>query len=199
MKPIKTETLLKLVLVAIVISPILIAVFVSLPILDGLSASNDWIGFWGGYIGAILGGIITLYVLLETIRDNKEQQRRNERISFYNRLLEKTVKIDFFFFIVLEMARRRDFDGYMYAIMDYNSLLLEIQMMLEIEKEKHEGIDKVSKAFYDFVKVSDELVKSFEDKHNVMQQSKVDELFNKLSINRLNNEVKKFIGENSAY
>ena len=49
------------------------------------------------------------------------------------------------------------------------------------------------------MKVSDELVKSFEDKHNVMQQSKVDELFNKLSINRLNNEVKKFIGENSAY
>ena len=85
----KNRDVVKLVLVAIVISPILIAVFVSLPILDGLSASNDWIGFWGGYIGAILGGIITLYVLLETIRDNKEQQRRNERISFYNRLLEK--------------------------------------------------------------------------------------------------------------
>ena len=196
MKPIKAETLLKLVLVAIVISPIFIAVFVSLPVLDGLSADNDWIGFWGGYIGAIMGGIITIYVLLKTIRENKEQQRRNERIGFYNKLLEKTVKIDIHQKKVLEMARRKNFEGYMCAILDYHSLLLEIQMMLEIEQGNgHKGIGKVLKAFQDFVEISDGLVKDLERKHKVPLKVKI--LFNKLSITALLNAVKQFIIQNA--
>ncbi|CEQ04098.1 Uncharacterised protein [[Clostridium] sordellii] len=57
--------------------------------------SNDWIGFFGSYTGAILGGIITLIVmnvtiksseenLKKTIAENKIIEERKERIEFCN-------------------------------------------------------------------------------------------------------------------
>lgn len=32
--------------------------------------SGDWVGFWGNYAGAIIGGLIALYVLYHTITEN---------------------------------------------------------------------------------------------------------------------------------
>ena len=34
--------------------------------------SSDWIGFWGNYAGAIIGGLITLLVLHYTIKENSK-------------------------------------------------------------------------------------------------------------------------------
>ena len=28
--------------------------------------ANEWIGFWSGYLGALFGGLITLYVMYKT-------------------------------------------------------------------------------------------------------------------------------------
>lgn len=42
--------------------------------------NNDWIGFWGSYLGSICGGIITLFVLFQTNKLTKEIQEHN--ISF---------------------------------------------------------------------------------------------------------------------
>ena len=41
---------------------------------------NDWIGFWGSYLGAIVGGVITLYVLYKT--NNITKKIQNENLKF---------------------------------------------------------------------------------------------------------------------
>lgn len=65
--------------------------------IPNFETSNDWIGFFGSYMGSILGGIITLIVMKETIEsgnrnletniiENKKIQKRNERIQFCNHI-----------------------------------------------------------------------------------------------------------------
>lgn len=48
--------------------------------------SSDWIGFWGSYLGGIIGGMVTLFVLFKTLQDNRELQRKEQRISFCNEI-----------------------------------------------------------------------------------------------------------------
>ena len=55
--------------------------------------SNEWIGFWGGYLGSIIGGLITLYVLFRTLKDNKKNQIRQEKIDFCNYVSEAIGKL----------------------------------------------------------------------------------------------------------
>lgn len=74
------------------------AIFVVVPIgikhismIPGFSStSNDWVGFWGSYIGAILGACVALYVLIETLKDNKRIQAREELVGFCNCITEKS-------------------------------------------------------------------------------------------------------------
>lgn len=49
------------------IGALCIGVGVSSPLFPRMTNSNDWIGFWGSYAGAIVGGIITLIGVSMTI------------------------------------------------------------------------------------------------------------------------------------
>lgn len=42
---------------------------------------NDWIGFFGGYLGALIGGLTTFSGVLLTIRYTKEQEAENNRLT----------------------------------------------------------------------------------------------------------------------
>lgn len=64
---------------------IFLAVIVSMPLflaaiipiesnIPNFSDSNDWIGFWGSYIGGILGGLCTLIVMYFTRKDTRNIQ-----------------------------------------------------------------------------------------------------------------------------
>ena len=47
----------------------------TIPVLP-MGGNNDWAGFWGGYLGAIVGGVITLYVMFKSFQDSRENQER---------------------------------------------------------------------------------------------------------------------------
>ena len=49
--------------------PLLVMVLVNTP--GHTTTDNDWIGFFGSYFGAVLGGIITLFVLVMTLKNNE--------------------------------------------------------------------------------------------------------------------------------
>lgn len=40
-----------------------------------VTGGNDWAGFWGGYLGAIIGGICTVVGVFLSIRYEKEKGR----------------------------------------------------------------------------------------------------------------------------
>lgn len=56
-------------------------------------ASNGWIGFWGSYLGAIFGGLITLFVLYKTLKENHKSQKKEHKINFCNELCRLSGKI----------------------------------------------------------------------------------------------------------
>ena len=80
------------IIVIFLVIPLGIAVLVSFRFIC-TDTSNEWIGFWGGYLGSIIGGLITLYVLVKTLQDNRESQQREERILFCNYIAEISGKI----------------------------------------------------------------------------------------------------------
>lgn len=55
----------------VIMLPVLVGVIVSTPNHLNLQTGNNWIGFWGSYIGTLLSGIITLLVLNNTIQRSK--------------------------------------------------------------------------------------------------------------------------------
>lgn len=65
--------------------------------LPNFTSDNDWIGFFGSYTGAIIGGLITLFIMSETIKngdenlnksidENKKIQDMSNKVLFCNEL-----------------------------------------------------------------------------------------------------------------
>ncbi|MCH5345336.1 MAG: hypothetical protein J1E64_15015 [Acetatifactor sp.] len=63
---------LLIILGMLIFAPIIVAIGVSMPILNYIDNSSPWIGFWGSYVGSIFGGVITLIVLKTTIKSNED-------------------------------------------------------------------------------------------------------------------------------
>lgn len=60
--------------IAICISPLVVAFCVSSyripwPKIEG---NNDWIGFWGSYLGAIIGAVVAAWGIIITIKENRK-------------------------------------------------------------------------------------------------------------------------------
>jgi len=85
MKKYWKEILLTLI-VAFVLIPLIIAWLLSFRLIN-TDTTNEWIGFWGGYLGSILGGVITLYVMWKTLQTEKNNREREERINYFNNII----------------------------------------------------------------------------------------------------------------
>lgn len=72
---------LKWMALIILLLPITINMICSIPTIITIN-NNDWIGFWGSYLGSIIGGTITLYVLYQTNKVTKEIQDKNMGFDF---------------------------------------------------------------------------------------------------------------------
>lgn len=89
MKLFQNKKIIFICVIAVVISPIIIAIFVSLPILPKLTNNNDWIGFWGSYIGSLVGGIVPFIILYITLSNDKKKQEDMERIKCCEKLISE--------------------------------------------------------------------------------------------------------------
>lgn len=90
-------------IILIVIIPLIMAYLLSFRLII-TDTTNEWIGFWGGYLGALFGGIITLYVMYKTnelsrehieltLENEKYLEKRREKIDFSNYVIEKMASI----------------------------------------------------------------------------------------------------------
>lgn len=66
-----------------VVSIIVINVILMLPAPFGIKVAqdNDWIGFWGNIIGALIGGIVTFLGISVTIKFEREKEQENRRLQ----------------------------------------------------------------------------------------------------------------------
>ena len=72
-------------------SPILVILMTTLSVIN-VNTDNQWIGFWGNYLGAIIGGILgiagAIFVLTETLHANQSERTRIEILSFCDYLVK---------------------------------------------------------------------------------------------------------------
>lgn len=71
----------------LVIVPLLVGVVTGTNPLEK-NTGSQWIDFWGGYLGAIIGGAITLYVLWKTLSVEKRIHEREEKIQYFNDMIK---------------------------------------------------------------------------------------------------------------
>lgn len=76
-----------LIIAALVVAPVVVIFMTSVDLIP-VNTSNDWIGFWGSYLGAILGGTITLCVLYITIEQNRKDSTKNEKNNYCMQLID---------------------------------------------------------------------------------------------------------------
>lgn len=84
--------LIIIIVVVLIIAPWIIATGTSADILNWATNDNDWIGFWGSYVGTFLGSIITLIVLFVTLKDNSLARKREEKLEYYNQIIDDYAK-----------------------------------------------------------------------------------------------------------
>ena len=167
-----------------------------------VGGNNDWAGFWGGYLGALLGGVITLCVMITTIEENKKEKIRDEKLSFYDKLLDKITCIDSYqkkVIVASKYSNGSEKEIYENAVIEYNCLLLQIEMMISVEKKKgyHKGIDKISESLKQFLSKSDKLIDKIKSPGNNSSSFQKNSLFNALSIKKLNSDIQNFIATNT--
>lgn len=128
-----------------IIIPVIIGIIVSVNGPLWLETSNEWIGFWGGYLGSILGGIITLLVLWYTIKDNKKARDREEKIIFYDRLIEieslYCQEIGNYFSLITRVMVEKNNELYRMCIQAGNEAAktsIELSIRTQIKKEEYD-------------------------------------------------------------
>lgn len=69
-------------------------VLVTTPHIINVDTNSQWISFWGNYLGALTGGILgiagAVFVLKETLKDNRQEIERGEILSFCDYLIRKS-------------------------------------------------------------------------------------------------------------
>lgn len=91
-KPMKSKiqnvlSVIGIISIVFIIIPIAMGLIISIDGPVWLETENEWIGFWGGYAGAILGGLITLFVMWRTIKSSEEILKIDKKQNFVDELL----------------------------------------------------------------------------------------------------------------
>lgn len=85
-------------------APILSGLLVSFPFVNWLQTDNDWIGFWGSYIGGSIGAIIGDFVAYKVAQYGFNEQKVLDRENHITEL--KVEKISKFVSCILALQQR---------------------------------------------------------------------------------------------
>ena len=158
----------------LIIAPVVVGTVVSMNILESWTNSNDWIGFWGSYLGAIIGGIITLMVLWKTIASNEKEKREREKREFLLSLIEEATYLDMYPKKILYPLLRNDDDLYHEEMLEYERRALALNLRIKVEKEKnaYKGVDELIKKLEDNLKAATDALEKGHDMKDKEEQMK---------------------------
>ena len=132
-----------------------------------VTGGNDWAGFWGGYFGSIIGGVITMIVFCGTLESNKKERIAREKSDFFLQLLNESTYLDTYPRKLSYALIRDDKELYYSEMWEYQRKVLELQLRIEIEKEKnlYIGTDDLLKKLKENVNATEKFLedRNFED------------------------------------
>lgn len=169
---------LTIITTLVLLTPIVLAVCISTPIFINITGGVNWLGFWGSYLGAVLGGCITVIVFWGTIQENKNKDLREEKRNLFDKLISDAANIR-------ELQERISFtsnsnpkhDDLVYEL---NSKVLEVKMRLELAEMKGIYVNARKP-----IKLLDDMMSKVEEMQELQMDinensNKVDEQINKL-------------------
>lgn len=190
-KRIDVSTIMLSIIVVFVAVPVIIALMIKTTFFV-TDISNDWIGFWGGYLGAIIGGLITLYVLEKTLKENRESQKREERIDFCNHITEISGQIctavnkEMIFILKATEENKKNpiIDDVYRALLAKNDALGAIQvcsslLLAKIGSPDYSGVQELMDFIYD-LQLAEEKI-DIKMTYSVEEGKKLDERCKKVS------------------
>jgi len=106
-------------------------VLMTTPHIIAVDTESQWIGFWGNYLGALMGGVLSglvaIFVMNGTLKSGKRERKQDEINNFVNWIIEQTSEI-------MECIESLIYCGTEY--MAYDELSVELLQKLHEKKRK---------------------------------------------------------------
>ena len=157
--------------------PIVIGCGVSADILNNFTNSNDWIGFWGSYVGTIVGGMITLAVLYFTITNENNNKKREERIQYFDNIINEWASVSATLanlcFYVNKFLNKQDEDCFERIILYNNEIVkLGTSFIIKIEiRVKQYRMSKLKEEYEGLINSANHMMQYFEN-DNINEEDK---------------------------
>lgn len=156
-------------------------VFVLIPLITGrivsgnsfpwMNEQSQWIGFWGNYLGALIGGVLSgavaVYVMKQTIEYEHAERDRKEKIEFCLKLneyvMEYSSKVGNY---SLHVAT--DSDNKVERAEEYNEIVRLSGIIVSLLNSRLK--DKRYKGVENFVDITQKIINKFEETSNTSKK-----------------------------
>ena len=156
-------------IMVLVIIPLIIAMIINVRLIC-VDTTNEWIGFWGSYIGAIISAGIAIYVMKETLINERQIRDLDEKSRFLDDLIRKHTVVTKYTKRLLSEVEfvddqksiifKKDMKAFYNACIDFNQSLDELEFLLLIGDYtgKYKDVAGLKKAVQDYSEVNKTLV-----------------------------------------
>ena len=153
----------------LLIIPLIIAMIINVRLIC-VDTTNEWIGFWGSYIGAIISAGIAIYVMKETLINERQIRDLDEKSRFLDDLIRKHTDVTKYNKRLLSEVEfvddqksiifKKDMKAFYNACIDFNQSLDELEFLLLIGDYtgKYKDVAGLKKAVQDYSEVNKTLV-----------------------------------------
>lgn len=193
------------VICVIILVPLGIAFLLSFSFIN-TDTSNEWIGFWGGYLGAIIGGLSTLIVFKYTISYNNKLYDKDKRFVICKELIKISSAYNFQVTCVIKASykyvqnfNQEDYVEFIHACNMVGSAAEELNLYMLVYGKRYpqvkkivDGYDEIQREYLLFAQTvksektnslkddKEKLMKFYNDKSNKMYD-KIEEFNNMIA------------------
>lgn len=182
MKKFNTATYGLIAILVFVFIPLCIAFLVSFNFIN-TDTTNEWIGFWGGYLGSIIGVLSTLIVFKYTILRDKEVYDKDKRFntskeiiklsSAYNFQLSSLVKVSDKY---VQSYKQEVYTEIMHACNSVGYASEELGLSLLIYKKQYPKVEAIDQAFKEIKHDYREFVQFIDSEAESLYHGHIEEL-----------------------
>ena len=137
------------VICVIILVPLGIAFLLSFSFIY-TDTSNEWIGFWGGYLGAIIGGLSTLIVFKYTISYNNKLYDKDKRFVICKELIKLSSTYNFQVTCVIKASykyvqnfNREDYVEFIHACNMVGNAAEELNLYMLVYGKRYPQVKKI--------------------------------------------------------
>ena len=195
--------------IKLILIPIAIYALSVIPLFP--SGNNDWAGFWGGYLGSIMGILGAILIMQKTSKEEKNNNKKAEKRQFYNQIIHDFSSIEARYKGLLNQVSykdnaekiliEKDKKTFLNECIQLNQIVFECTLHLQLayQSQYYYRIEKLTKSFNDYNEICKKIINQLQ-KEEMTEQKKLEHFYNmalaNLNTEALHFEIKRFIDIN---